>query len=373
MACAVGCGQPDPEGADDAGASASATTAGDDGSGDATASEADTAAEGSTGADGSSDGGPPPLPDGFEPFGCDAVSPDVTVDRLCEESAPDDVTDPIAITCRLEGSCVDVVPPPKDELVVMTFNIERGLQMDAQLAVFADGSMPVPDVLLLVEADRGCARTDARNVAWEYAQALGMNHVFGVEFVELPRPGESITAPCEHGNAVLSRYPIGNVVGHRHETNKSWLDSEGEPRLGGRMAVLADLAVGEQIVHVQVLHFESDIGDGEFREPQAVELAELGNAQPHTAIIGGDTNAPFYMLDLANGTHNEGTTEAFFERGWTDAHAALPLAERPTHAPGAVIDILFTNTTATDPVVCPNTVCSGLSDHLPVWATVQLP
>ena len=37
------------------------------------------------------------------------------------------------------------------------------------------------------EADRGCSRTNYRNVTRELAKALGMNYVYGVEYIELPR------------------------------------------------------------------------------------------------------------------------------------------------------------------------------------------
>ena len=313
-------------------------------------------------------------PEGFEPQPCLASPPDTSV-RLCPASAdPEGAADKVDIECALEGSCpASSVPSPVDALVVMAYNIERGLQLDAQLAAFADGTLPSPDVLLMSEADRGCARTSGRNVAWEYAQALGMYHVYGVEFVELPREGADITAPCEHGNAILSRYPIGNVRLVRHETNLSWYENESEPRLGGRMALLADIAVGDRIVHVQSLHFESGVNDGPIRAAQAAELAALGNAQPHPAIIGGDTNAGLYVLDLVNGTNNEATVDAFFDAGYIDTHASLAPQMRATHPPGLILDIMFVKDRAvTDPAICPTAQCSGLSDHLPIWATIQL-
>jgi len=43
------------------------------------------------------------------------------------------------------------------------------------------------DLILLNEVDLGTKRTDYRDVARELAHALGMNYVFGVEFVEVDR------------------------------------------------------------------------------------------------------------------------------------------------------------------------------------------
>lgn len=329
---------------------------------------------GTSPSDESSTGAPWEPPPGFEPFACAQATPD-TGARLCPDAAdPQGATDKVYIECELEGSCIGgPTPQAKPQLVVMTYNVERGLQMDSQLALFETGALPTPDVLLLIEADRGCARTQGRNVAWEYAEALSMHHVYGVEFTELTRPGADITAPCEHGNAVLSRYPIGNVRLHRHDTNLSWFEHASEPRLGGRMAILADIAVGDRLVHVQALHFESGINDGPIRAAQAAELAALGLDQPYPPIIGGDTNAGLYAFDLAGGTMNDTTVGAFFDAGYVDTHAALAPDQRATRAPGLVIDLIFVHGLAAgDAAVCPNATCGGLSDHMPVWATVDL-
>lgn len=337
-------------------------------SGDPSDDSGDTGTPATTGA---------PPPGEFEPFACDATSPDVTIDRLCDETAdPEGAPDKVFITCRLEGSCVGpAAPDPKTELLVMAYNVERGIHVDEHIAaMLSDDVLPSPDVLLLSEVDRGCARTGERNVAWDYAEGLGMNHVYGVEFVELPRPGESITAPCEHGNAVLSRYPIGNVELVRHATNKSWYDVPDEPRLGGRMAIVADILVGDRLLQVHSLHFESGLLDGRIRAAQAAELADLALTRGVPAVIGGDANSGAYILDLVTGTHNEGTTEAFFDRGFLDTHVELPPTERATHDPGLVLDLIFTSELfASNPGICPVADCGALSDHLPVWATIAVP
>lgn len=317
--------------------------------------------------------GDPPLP-GFEPQPCPDAAPDVLVDRLCDETAdPEGAPDKVFIHCANEGACQGGDPPAKDELLVMAFNIQRGGSYDALVAAFASGALPMPDVLLLSEVDRGCTRTGDRNVAWELAAELGMHHAYGVEFVELPRPDGSLAGPCEHGNAVLSRYPIGNVELLRHATNESWYDVAEEPRLGGRMALRADIRVGDRLVHVASLHFESGVEDGPTRAAQAAELADIVAAESNPGIVGGDTNAGLYALDLALGTHSEGTTEAFFERGFSDAHIALAPAVRATKDLLVLDLILLHGPTALDPVVCSANVCDPLSDHRAVWATIVLP
>jgi endonuclease/exonuclease/phosphatase family metal-dependent hydrolase len=266
------------------------------------------------------------------------------------------------------------VPPAKDELVVVAYNIERGLKLDQILAGFASGQLPDADVVLISETDRGCSRTDGRDVTRELAQALAMNYVFAVEFVELPRvggPGGTIEAPCEHGNAVLSKYPLGNVQALRHAMAKEWYGGD-EPRLGGRISVGADVLVGDRVLHAWSLHFESDISET-YRAPQAAELADVAamGASTGAVVVGGDTNAGTYVVDIGLGTMNNPTVKAFTDRGYLDAHRSLPALQRPTRDP-LVLDLIFTlGDIASAPGICPLSSCP-FSDHAPVWATVAL-
>jgi endonuclease/exonuclease/phosphatase family metal-dependent hydrolase len=321
---------------------------------------------------------PEPEPYPFEAFEGEATAPDVLVDRLCTTSDPALAPDPVFIDCRVEGAGfapTDLAPTP--ELVVMTYNMERGLELDQQIALLGSSpDVPRVDLLLVSEVDRGCSRTAHRNVPRELAEALSMNYVFAVEFVELPRdagPGGQILEPCEHGNAIFSKYPLGNVSALRHTENKSWLDAEGEPRLGGRVLVIADVKVGDRFVHAYSLHFESSPADNEIQIAQAIETAEHGLGRPHSVVQAGDTNAPFYFIDLlSENDPKDGVTQAFFTRGYLDAHAELPYPGRETRE-NLVLDIIFGHAAAfSEPAVCAKSVCEGLSDHLPVWATLAL-
>lgn len=214
----------------------------------------------------------------------------------------------------------------------------------------------------------------------EIAEALGMYYVFGVEFVELPREsgsGGRIEAPCEHGNGILSRYPLGNVRLMRFSHNLSWyippeeFDGDGEPRLGGRMAVVADVRIGERILHLYALHLESTI-DEDIRSAQAEELALDGLTRPYRVVQGGDTNAGLYFLDLIDGTTVDTTTQAWLSRGYFDTHAAIPYEYHGTHG-DMPIDLIFTNRDRFDTgVICDRAFCGDISDHLPVWVTLHL-
>ena len=303
------------------------------------------------------------------------VEPPDPQQRICEEASdPDGAPDKVFIHCPVEGEAfVSDVPDPKESLVVWTYNLERGQRLDGQIETFLDGTGgPAPDVLLLSELDRGCSRSGYRHVTRELAQAMGMNYLFAVEFVELQgAPGEHV-ARCEHGNAILSRYPLGNVEVIRHATQTVWYKSTSEPRLGGRVALAADVRVGHRVLRVVTVHFESKTEDA--RSAQAKEIALAMETSPGLVVVGGDMNCGFLAVDLMNSTEFDSTLSQFTTRGWFDAHSNLSISERvtsPSH--NFILDILVSNEDRfSNPGVGDKAIWEELSDHLPVWATVDL-
>lgn len=312
----------------------------------------------------------------FEPFdGLDSV-PDAHHDRLCAEAAdPEGAPDKVFIDCRTEGAnLAPSTPDPVDDLVVWAYNLERGFELQAQIALAQDGILPFPDVVLVSEADRGCNRTDGANIPWEFAEALGMNYVFAVEFVELARPEPMgfDDDHCEHGNFIASRFPIGNVRAFRHETTRSWYD-EGERRLGGRIGLTAAIEVGDRYATFYEVHFESSPADVDIQVEQARETAGFAAEHPGVVVVGGDTNAPFYGIDLLTNGDADLTIEAFEDQGFTDAHLTIEPADRGTIDAGFIIDLILTRgTEVQDAQICAEADCGGLSDHLPIWAVISL-
>ncbi len=320
----------------------------------------------------------------WQEFPWQQEEPDPARDRLCIESSG-----PSRLDCRVEGANFRAQPATaEDEIVVCTYNVERGLRLDEQLRALAgDSGMPAPDVLLINEADRGCTRSGDRNVAREYARELGMCYVYGVEFVELPRfwPGGRVRRRCEHGNAILSRFPLGNVRLIRHQRSRSWNSTVqrilhvGQPRLGGRVALAADVRIGERMLRVYSVHFESGRrGHGArapdaYREAQARELIEDASELHGGVVIGGDMNVSRYLGLHGEDESREPTTSALVEAGYEDAHAALPRGERVTTDSGVAIDLIFgRGVRFTGAGVGPREIWGGLSDHLPVWARASL-
>ncbi len=311
--------------------------------------------------------------------------PDPERDRLCSGSRS-----PTHPDCTIEGA--NFIPRPAEPaggLVLCAYNVQRGHRLDDQLRAFGgDAGMPAPDILLVNEADRGCTRSGNRNVAREYARALGMCYIYGVEFIELPRfwgPGGSVRRRCEHGNAILSRFPLGNVRLIRHQRARSWHSTLqrilhiGEPRLGGRVAVAADVRLGDRTLRLYSVHFESgQRGQGSrssdaYREAQAQELIDDAAELQQGVVIGGDMNVGSYLESGREERPGEPATSALIAAGYEDAHAMLAPTERITTDSGAAIDLIFgRGVRFTGSGVGPRAVWGSLSDHLPVWARLAL-
>ena len=208
-------------------------------------------------------------------------------------------------------------------------------QIEQQLQTLRDA-----DIVLLNEVDLGMKRTDYRDVARDLAQALGMNYAFGVEFVEVDRldnlgieevelDDPALTRQMRdelrpdparylglHGNAILSRYPIANArisrlpvchdwynaektaiskleKGKRLAANKIFLERmEREVRLGGRMALIADVRIPDlrtQVATVVNVHLENKCRP-ECRTKQMDALLSRLKEIEHPVIMGGDLN-----------------------------------------------------------------------------------
>ncbi|MFM1920417.1 MAG: hypothetical protein RLZZ303_2051, partial [Candidatus Hydrogenedentota bacterium] len=186
---------------------------------------------------------------------------------------------------------------PRERLRVVAWNMERGRHWQEGVNLLQEHPLlRNADLLLLTEMDIGMARSDNANTTREVAQALGMNYAYAVEFIELSlgKPSDLTTvrepenAVGYHGNAILSRYPLTQVRALRFPGIEQWYGSD-EHRLGGRNAVLAEIAVGGQTITVAVTHLESGITDGAFREREVRLLLE--ELEQHAAgkpvILGG--------------------------------------------------------------------------------------
>jgi endonuclease/exonuclease/phosphatase family metal-dependent hydrolase len=197
---------------------------------------------------------------------------------------------------------------PPDAVRVITWNIDRGSRLQRIIEFLASQKA---DVLLLQEVDLNARRTQRRNIAEEIARKLQMNYVFGREFQELVQGSRS--DPAYQGQSTLARWPIGSARVLRFERQSSfwqprWFVPSTRPfqeRLGGRIALLAEISVGGRQLASYNLHLES-------RGSPAIRIAQLNETLEDAAgyppelprMVAGDLN--FDAIRVLSETSLEG-------------------------------------------------------------------
>src|SRR3954465_9674791 len=183
--------------------------------------------------------------------------------------------------------------PPKS-LRIVDWNIERGQQLQGITDFLASANA---DILILQEVDLNARRTNRLNIAEEIARKLGMNYVFGREFEELVQGSKN--SPAYHGQATLSKWPILNprlirFSKQSHFWQPHWYLPKIEPfqeRLGGRIALVAEINVAGRRLVTYNLHLESR-GTDALRISQLEEV--LWDATCYDdgcpSIVAGDFN-----------------------------------------------------------------------------------
>jgi endonuclease/exonuclease/phosphatase family metal-dependent hydrolase len=205
---------------------------------------------------------------------------------------------------------VEVQPPAAEAALpasarVVAWNAERCRDVEAAGRLLAASG---GDVLLLSELDHGMARSGQAHAARALAARLGCGYAFAVEFLELGLggPAERAALPAGaanevgyHGNAILSRAPLQRPALVRLGDDGAWFDgARGERRVGGRVAVVAQVELAGAPVTVAAVHLESH-GDPAQRAAQTAALLDaLDEYDPRAPVlIGGDLNT--FSLGLA--------------------------------------------------------------------------
>lgn len=240
----------------------------------------------------------------------------------------------------LEQGGQGTLPALPNRFHVAAWNVERGIDpFRIATALRAHG----PSVLLLSEVDNGMSRTGQRHVAADIAAELGMHYLYGVEFLELGLGKGRERVRCRddfnklgfHGNAVLSSAPISRACLLRLSNDGHWFrigpDSAGdpeEPRIGDRMAILAELVTEAGPICVVSAHLESN-AQPLYRAQQFDRLMAAVDlfAPCLPVLIGGDLNTgskvlpdfdwreePLFAQAEAQGYSWEGTPEGMTTR-----------------------------------------------------------
>jgi hypothetical protein len=157
---------------------------------------------------------PPPPPPDF-----DAAPTNVPEGPLCEE--PDDPARP---RCAIEvDNSIARETSGARELRIVAWNVRFGAESAAILDALRNNDALRADVLLLSEVARADSQSDPVGIhqARDLALALGMNYAFAVEWDH--RYADDYAEPRgEHGVAVLSRFPLGELTEIRHTPAHDW-------------------------------------------------------------------------------------------------------------------------------------------------------
>jgi len=207
---------------------------------------------------------------------------------------------PAMNSVQLGGSAQSDILP--EAVTVAAWNVERCLFPEKTAAHLA----PIaPQIVLLSEVDHGMARTAQRHTTADVARALGMTYAYGVEFHELDLGGPTERPYCTddfnalgwHGNAILSAVPFTKAAMIRLDDHGHWFASDAgaaddqQPRVGGRMALLATVPTQTGPLCVVSTHLESN-ADAPHRHMQFEKLLNAIDdfAPDMPVLIGGDLN-----------------------------------------------------------------------------------
>jgi endonuclease/exonuclease/phosphatase family metal-dependent hydrolase len=183
---------------------------------------------------------------------------------------------------------------PRSSIRIVDWNIDRGLQLRSIIDFLDDTNA---DVFILQEVDVNARRTHRLNIAQEIARMLRLNYVFGREFVELTQGSKS--NPAYHGQATLSPWKISKprIIRFQQQSDfwkPRWFKpklSTFQERLGGRIALTAEISVPGVSMICYNLHLESRSND-ELRLAQLNEVLHdaAGYDSTQLVVVAGDLN-----------------------------------------------------------------------------------
>ena len=221
------------------------------------------------------------------------------------------------------------------QLRVVSFNVKYAEQVDSAIALLqAEPWLSNADILFLQEMDEAGTRRIADAVGGGYVYYPATRH---------PKTGR------DFGNAIVTRWPIEQdrkiILPH----TARWVHTQ-------RAAVGATLLIGGQRVRVYSLHLATLIanGPGSRREQLAAILADADSFP--VVIMGGDFNS-------------ETVPRLALEHGYAWPTRALPRTNGLWTFDHFLVKGIPSAGTASAGTV-PS--ARGASDHLPVWAVLQL-
>ena len=194
--------------------------------------------------------------------------------------------------------------PAKSSYRLVAWNLERGIEYEAQLEVLRTHPyLGSADVYLVTETDVGMARSANRNIARDLAASLCLNYAFAPCYLNLSK-GAGVESEAKgenqlglHGNAVLSRYPIRNPRPISLANGRDKMRGR-EKRLGRQAAVAAEIALPGLDLTVCSVHLDAQSSQRHRRNQMEAVIAALPPCGP--AVIGGDWNTTTFDASSAS-------------------------------------------------------------------------
>lgn len=189
---------------------------------------------------------------------------------------------------------------PRDKLRIVSWNIERGKQLDGIIQFFKeDEELSQADVIIAIEVDNGMGRTNNRNISRELAENLGMNYCFTPSYLVLGKGALGETnhdvpnTESLHGTAILSKYLIRSAQGVKVPPVKEVFHSS-EKRLGVKKGIVAELIVGSKSIAVGGIHI--DLSSTELDRANQMKALLEAFPKADVQVVGGDFNCSTFNL-----------------------------------------------------------------------------
>jgi endonuclease/exonuclease/phosphatase family metal-dependent hydrolase len=183
-------------------------------------------------------------------------------------------------------------------LRIAHWNLEKGKHLDAAIAAFRSHLiLQHADLISINEADAGMNRSQQRDVTREIGTALGMHTAFAPVYLEFSKGyGDDLLMSGENtlalqGNAILSRYPLGNVRIIQLPLCYDHFE-QAEKRIGNRNALAAEVDVNGHNLTFVTTHLEVRNSPACRARQMAAILNHLRqNGRNAPTIIAGDFNS----------------------------------------------------------------------------------
>jgi endonuclease/exonuclease/phosphatase family metal-dependent hydrolase len=233
---------------------------------------------------------------------------------------------------------------------VMSYNIHHGEGLDKKIDLERIAKLILEakaDIVGLQEVDRGCERTQKRDLPAELAKLTGMHVHFEKN---IPYQGG------EYGNAVLSRLPIKRAKNTHYKMLRP-----GEQR--GALQLVLDVHGRDVLFMNTHIDYRPDDAERLMNVEELKAIVSDATKEKQPVIITGDFNS-------LPGSRTHERMKAFLTDAWEIAGKGDGFSY-PAEKPIKRIDYIFVSLDSVEPVKT-EVLHSLASDHLPVITELRL-